>query len=398
MTGVLTVCTAVYALGVLWFAAGALRRGARRGAAPTERPPTVAVVLAARDEAGHVGAVLESLGRQTYPADRYEVVLVDDGSSDGTGGIARAVARRLQAGGRRVRVVDGPAAYGASGSKKAALALAIAATDSDIILTTDADCDVPVGWVEALAGAFAADVGAVIGFSQIGSPGRTRGALAAWEGLDFLQLLTAAAGSCAHGHPMAATGQSLGFRRQAFVEVGGYDSVRRRLSGDDVLLLQLIRRSGRWRIAFCGDPAARVVHPPSAGLGSFLRRRARWASNAPLQARLDPLFFGYMVATFCSSAALAAGPALWAGDLLPAPALAALWGGKGAAELALALVGARRFGRVDLLRAFPAWVLLHPYYATLTGLVGPLGFFRWKGRAAAFGNKPHLHRGLPAGR
>lgn len=389
-TLVLAGCTAVYAAGVLWYAIGALR-GRRPGAGRTPAPrPSVAVVLAARDEAGHVEAVLEALGRQTYPADRYEVVVVDDGSRDGTLEIAGAAAARLSAAGRRVRVVDGPASYGEGGSKKAALALAIAVSDGDLVLTTDADCQIPPGWVEAMAGALAHDVGAVIGFSQIGACTGRRGPLAAWEGLDFLQLMAAAAGSCRHGHPMAASGQSLGFRRRAYLEVGGYAPVRHRLSGDDVLLLQLIRGTGRWRVAFCDDPAGRVVHPPSPGLASFLRRRARWASSAPVQAHLDPLFFGYMAATLATALGLVAAPVLWAAGALPGPAAAGLWGGKACAELALALVGAHRFDRPDLLRAFPAWTLLHPLYTALIGLVGPLGFFRWKGRSAAFGRQPRL--------
>ena len=85
----------------------------------------MAVVVAARDEVrGHVEACLEALCAQTYPAGRYEVVLVDDGSGDGTGSLARSAARRLQKEGPRIRVLDGPSRYGPTGSKKAASAWA----------------------------------------------------------------------------------------------------------------------------------------------------------------------------------------------------------------------------------------------------------------------------------
>jgi len=390
MEAAIAAFTTVYVVGLLWFLLGAARRIQPLNApiqVLTVPSPPVAVVVAARNEIEHIDACLAALARQSYPSDQYHVIVVDDGSVDGTCTRARAVAAALGRDGFRVSVLDGPAAYGTGGSKKAALALGIDSCSDDIVLTTDADCDVPPGWIQAMVDHFDEQTGAVIGFSQIGRPGFPAALLARWEGLDFLQLMVAAAGSCAHGHPMAASGQSLGFRRQAFDEVGGYAKVRHRVSGDDVLLLQLIRGTRRWRIGFCSEESARIVHPPSPGLRSFLSRRARWASNAPLQLRLDPLFFLYMLATFVTSAGLLASPALWAADLVSAGFVAAVWIAKIVAEGALAFAGALRFGRFDLLRVFPLWTLLQPLYTVSVGLAGPLGFFRWKGRRVALGRQ-----------
>ena len=380
----LAICAAVYAAGLLWFALGALLPRMPPSASGDE-PLSVAVVVAARDEAGHVEGCLKALCAQTYPAGRYEIVLVDDGSRDGTGSLARATARRLEAKGPRIRVLDGPSRYGPAGSKKAALGLGISESDADLILTTDADCRVPPTWVAAMSGAFAEDVGAVVGFSQVGTPG-VSGLLARWEALDFLQLMSAAAGSCALGHPMAATGQNLAFRRSAYDQVGGYTSILHRVSGDDVLLLQLIRRSRR-RVVFCDDPGSHVVHPPSAGLGGFLSQRARWASNAPGQCRLDPVFFICILGTYGLSAGLTISPLLWSAGLLTPAGTAILWLAKAVPELGLALVGAVRFGRRDLLGIFPLWGLFHPVYTAVVGGFGALGFYRWKGRSSALGRR-----------
>ena len=397
VAAVLALCAAVYVAGLLWFALGALRP--RRSPPPSgPDPPFVSVVVAARDEAGVVESCLEALSAQSYPSGRYEVILVDDGSSDGTGDLARTAARRLQKEGPRMRVLDGRARYGSAGSKKAALALGIAESDAELILTTDADCRVPRTWVAAMAGAFATDVGAVVGFSQIGRAGSLKGVLARWEALDFLHLMTAAAGSCSLGHPMAATGQSFGFRRAAYDGVGGYASILHRVSGDDVLLLQLIRRAGRWRVAFCDDPGSRVVHPPSSGLGGFVSQRLRWASNAPCQARLDPAFFACILGTFGLSLGLTVSPLLWAADVLSPAYAGGLWLAKAGAEFGLALIGAMRFGRRDLLRVFPLWVLLHPVYTAVVGVLGSLGLFRWKGRPFALGRQPRVENPVGSGR
>jgi cellulose synthase/poly-beta-1,6-N-acetylglucosamine synthase-like glycosyltransferase len=386
MEAAIAASTAVYVIGLLWFLLGATRRDRPIDSAGPKLP-SVAVVIAARDEVAHIETCLRRMGAQCYPTDLYQVIVVDDGSTDGTLDKARTLAASMKLDGHRVLVLDGMATYGAGGSKKSALALGIGCCSDDIVLTTDADCDVPTGWIRNMVDHFGVQTGAVVGFSQIGIPGAPASVLASWEGLDFLQLMTAAAGSCALGHPMAASGQSLGFRRKAFDEVGGYGTVSHRVSGDDVLLLQLIRGTRHWRIGFCGEAAARVVHPPSPGLRSFLSRRARWASNAPLQLRLDPLFFCYMLGTFAASLALLTCLALWAAGLISPKVVAVVWGSKIAAEGALALAGALRFGRTDLLRVFPLWTLLQPVYTVLVGLVGPLGFFRWKGRRVALGRK-----------
>ncbi|MFV2121725.1 glycosyltransferase, partial [Streptomyces sp. Act-28] len=80
--------------GMFW------RTGQRlpRGSAEPERWPSVAVVVPARDEAGVLPVSLPSLLGQDYPG-RAEVVLVDDGSEDGTGDLARALAGRRADGG-----------------------------------------------------------------------------------------------------------------------------------------------------------------------------------------------------------------------------------------------------------------------------------------------------------
>ena len=373
---VLGLTAAAYAAGALWFAGGIRTHSPQSG-----RRPFVSVVVAARDEADHIGACMDGLLDQTYPADSYEVVVVDDGSADETAGI---VEERSSSSGS-VRLLTTGEAGLPSGSKKAALSLGVDDARGDIILTTDADCRAPSTWIAGMVEYFGDDVGMVAGFSQVEASGDSPGLRRGWEGVDFLGLMACAAGSAGHGHPMAASGQNLAYRKQAFLEVGGYERVRHRASGDDLLLLQMVRRLGRWRIVFATAPETRMVHPASGSWRGLLSQRLRWASNAPCQVYLDPLFFSYLTAAYLMNLLLTASPLLLLlGALGPAVA-GACWAAKIAAELVLFFRGARIFGRRDLLRHFPLWTLTQPPYVVLVGVLGLLGRFRWKGKGHRWG-------------
>ena len=84
----LLISTAIYLGAALAFLVG-LRRRKRR--ADAHAFPFVSVVIAARNEAGYIGDCLKGLAGQSYPADRYEVLVVDDGSTDGTAQIVRVM-------------------------------------------------------------------------------------------------------------------------------------------------------------------------------------------------------------------------------------------------------------------------------------------------------------------
>ena len=132
-------CGLVPPLGLL----GAGLREARRGMRlqsfpplPDDRLPGLSIVVAARDEAGSVGAALTSLLDQDYP--ELEVVLVDDRSSDGTSAIADEVARTHPRAYRLTVIHNKELPRGWLG-KVHALHLGVQATRYPLVLLTDAD-------------------------------------------------------------------------------------------------------------------------------------------------------------------------------------------------------------------------------------------------------------------
>ena len=377
--------TAVYAAGVLWFRQGltSCRKGSQDRKKPSPPKRGISVVIAARNEEDNIVACLRGLADQTLPPEKFEVILVDDGSSDNTAKLAREFARDTDL---RLTILGTGGLPGGSGSKKRALSLGVEKAEGEVLLTTDADCRLPPAWAATMAHCFDVDtVGMVIGYSGIRPDSGRLGLLGGWEAVDFLNLMAAAAAGAGRGRALAASGQSLGFRRAAYSEVGGYARIMHRGSGDDVLLMQLIRRTQRWRILFAGDVEGHVVHPPSSSLTGLFAKRSRWASNAPLQALLDPPFFAYLACTFGMGAMLLATPVLaWWGSVNWF-SVAAAWLVKSAAEGLLFARSRQVFGRRDLHWQFLAWTLSQPLYIVAVGLFGALGRFDWKGRSYLWG-------------
>jgi glycosyltransferase involved in cell wall biosynthesis len=116
--------------------------------------PEVSVVIPTRDRATRLAAALRALHGQTIAPDRFEVVVVDDGSSDET---AELLARQAVDGGPELRTIrltgEGPAAARNAGWR---------AARSPLVAFTDDDCEPTPTWLEEILGAAEASAGAIV--------------------------------------------------------------------------------------------------------------------------------------------------------------------------------------------------------------------------------------------
>ncbi len=338
--------------------------------------PPVTVVVAARNEEKNLGTLLGDLCSQSWPRERLQIIVVDDGSTDRTAEIIRAFAQKNT----HIMPITIDQAPPGFSPKKYALQCAVERASGEIILATDADCRVGRDWVRGMVGHFLPDVGFVIGFSQYGRRGERQNLIERLQAFDFIPLMGVAEGSCNLGFPLSASGQNLAYRRDAFLAVDGYKRVASRVSGDDVLLLQLIRKHTAYRAVFAANPEAFASSAPQATLRQFINQRKRWASNGSFQLFLNLPFFGFLLMVHAYTSALFVGVPL---SLLlnqqVAVFLAAL-ASKAFFEGLIAWISARRFQRQDLLICFPLWFLLQIPYVALVGLLGTFGNFSWKER------------------
>lgn len=215
-----------------------------RGRQVTGRP-AVAVVIPARDEADVLPLSLPSVLGQAYEG-RFEVILVDDGSTDGTADVARALAG--EHGGAELTVTSpGPPPPGWTGKLWAVrhgMAVAAERTDAEYLLLTDADIAHAPDSLDALVSAAGAG-----GLDMVSLMARLR-VTTAWERLIvpafvyfFAQLYPFRWVNRPGGRTAAAAGGCVLIRRDAAERAGVPETIRHAVI-DDVALARAVKRGG----------------------------------------------------------------------------------------------------------------------------------------------------------
>lgn len=245
---------------LLWFAY--LQHAERNVASrePEGELPPVSILIPAYNEAEVIGQAIESLLKLDYPT--YEVIVVDDGSTDDT----LEVARRWEgkASGVEVRVLTKR-----NGGKASALNAGIARSKYPFVMCMDADSWVDPGSLKAAMPHFRdVSVGAVAGNVKVANRENLLTRLQALEYIEGLNMPRRAQGFIAAVN--IVPGPVGVFRREALEEVGGYDTDT--FAEDADLTLQLI--TSGWKIIY-EDQAITWTQAPTRAL-DLIQQRYRW--------------------------------------------------------------------------------------------------------------------------
>ncbi|GAB5522052.1 MAG: glycosyltransferase [Rhodothermales bacterium] len=361
-----------YALPITAFGIG-LRRVIRTPRPVASTTPTVSVLIPARDEVASIGACVRSILDGDYPHEALEVLVIDDQSTDGTADIVREVAASYPT--ARVDVLRVPAGPSDLPRKKAALELGVAHATGEIILTTDADCNAPPGWVRRMASMFTPEVGFVAGPVRYAPDGS---AFERMQALEFLGLVGIGLGALGLKRPTISNAANVAYRRQAFLDLGGYRDLHHIGPGDDHLLMHKFAYESEWQVRACPFPEATVVTAPAPDLPTFIHQRRRWASVTIHYTQVGlivvcVLFYLFFLSLILGLVALPFIPAL-------GPGLLAGWGLKLAAEWSLLSVACKHFGQRRLLWYFLPAQLPHVPYILLVTALGILRGYTWKSR------------------
>jgi len=258
---------------------------------------TVSVIIAARNEESNLHHLLTALVNQSYPADLYEIIIADDGSEDRTSEIVQSFMSKWD----NIKLVSVKGREEAASPKKNALAQAIKSSTNEIILLTDADCITGKYWIQSMVASYEEDTSMLVGFSYTRIIDWEKASLVKkYEHMDFIFMFLAAAGAIVSQKYFSCSGQNLSYTRKAFEQVGGFEQISHLISGDDVNLMQLMRKAGL-KIKFAFNNHSFVQTKPVESWLQLLNQRTRWASNFKWQYNLNPEFFFYLTIVFLNT-------------------------------------------------------------------------------------------------
>lgn len=328
------------------------------------------IIIPARNEEQNIKACLQSIAQLNYPNELFEVIVMDDFSTDAT------VATAQQFPFVKVLELKTLLNEKINSYKKKAIELGIAASTGDYIVTTDADCIVPENWLSNFAFIIQQKptvfIAAPVAMNEEGS------AIKVFQSLDFLSLQGITAASVGAGFHSMCNGANLCYSKEAFYKVDGFKGVDHIASGDDMLLMHKLYKQYPNEVHYCKAADSIVLTEPVETVAAFFRQRIRWASKADKYD--DKRIFAVLLLVYLLNVWLLvlAISCLFISNNLQLLLLAL--GIKTIAELFFLFPVARFFQKQQLLVWFPLAQPFHIVYTVIAGWLGKFGNYEWKGR------------------
>ena len=243
--------------------------------------PKISVIIAARNEEKNIAECLESIAYQTYPRSHYEIIVVDDYSTDHTAHIVNRYAARLH-NVKLLQMRDVMNERDIVSYKKMALSTGIKAAQGSIILCTDADCISVPEWIYTIVSCMIEN-----NLKMVAAPvlyHREVNFFQGFQALDMIGLMGVTGASLHSRLSYMCNGANLAYYKEVYDEVGGFDDISVLASGDDLMLMYKIAKIYPNNITFCKSNQAVVKTCANRTWKNFFQQRIRWATK---NARLD---------------------------------------------------------------------------------------------------------------
>lgn len=239
----------------------------------TSPKTSFSICIAFRNEAAFLNRLLISLKNIDYPTHLYEVILINDHSTDNSVKICEDFIAQHSS--IPFEIIHATNPHSPS-PKKEALMHAIQKSTKTYIITTDADCEVSPLWLHAYntkiinsSASFLA--GPVSYFSK-------QNFLNFFQRLDFLSLQAATLGGFGQQHPFLCNGANLCYKKETFFELDAFSGNEHIASGDDMFLLDKMIDAHKKIIYLASAEAMVLTHATKTWRALFLQR-IRWASK-----------------------------------------------------------------------------------------------------------------------
>jgi len=335
---------------------------------------TVSIIIPFRNEEENIEPLLKSLSGQQYPKELFEIILVDDHSTDHSYDIVAQFIKINFSATIKLFALDKSDGF----SKKAALKKGVENSRGKLVVTTDADCIFDNNYLSCLVSFYEQNNCRLISGPVVFKD--SKGLFTNLASLEFLSLIASGAGAISLNKPFLANGANFCFEHSLFEELNGYTSHDSYASGDDVFFLLQAKKhiKNKNKICFIKNRESIVTTQGPANLKEFIQQRVRWASKSPAYEDFFAKFTAGSVFFFNLALVLL----LICGfiDFRFAIIAAIMFAGKLAVDLPLMFAAASFVKKKRLMWFYLPLQLIYPLYVVFIAISSLFVKVEWKGR------------------
>ncbi len=232
------------------------------------------VLIPVRNEEELILENLNSLLSLDYPFDLFEILILNDHSTDRTGIITETFIKNNP--GFPLKLVD-LSTYAFIKNKKDVITFGVNAAQTEWIVLTDGDCRRNSLWLKAL-NEFIVESDCKMIYAPVEFS--SNGVFEHIQALEFSGLVGIGGAAIKLKKPNMCSAANLAFKKAVFVEMGGYDDNNHIASGDDEYLLHKVFKMYPNDVFFLKDLRALVSTSPNVSVEQLANQRRRWVSKS----------------------------------------------------------------------------------------------------------------------
>ncbi len=236
----------------------------------TKANTIVTVIIPFRNEEKNIIPLIKSLKKQNYPTDMWNVLFVNDHSTDQSCNLVLSELTDFT----NAKLIHLSSAYS---GKKSALEYGALKTNADLLLFTDADCTAVYTWISAIVSIYQTSHPFLISAPVGMEPGISF--FSKFQTIEFLGLIGSGAASFGINNPILVNGANLAVKREIYIEYLSKKQIRTP-SGDDIFLLLNLKKKYPDKLIFLKSGDACIKTSCMSDIKSFLIQRFRWTSKA----------------------------------------------------------------------------------------------------------------------
>lgn len=277
---------AIY-MGTLFYVSRQWERLEETVSVPAGNHLSFSILMPFRNEANHLGKSLASLLQQKYPAQNFEIICIDDHSSDQSADIVQALAQKH----KQVKYLACP--EGITG-KKQAIELGFRLTNATNCITVDADTWVEPHWLGTYNSLFQQSDADVIAGPVLMHPDPSN-SFHYFQVIDYCTVQAISMIGIKRRWFYNASGANMAFTRDIYNDFLDRKHGQHLATGDDAFLLESATSNGKGDILFPKNKALVSYTNPEKNWSDFLRQRQRWASKSfQYHNKLLPVIWGFV--------------------------------------------------------------------------------------------------------